>query len=116
MSANQVGPLEILAEHDAVRFRLLPHTITAELPTDYEQTLFSRLTTLPAQTRVLLDLDGTAAVSSRELGVLLTLRKVLAEARGHERLRLTGVSSAVRRVLEVSRTSQFFEIDNDTRN
>jgi len=55
-----------------------------------------------------MDLQGLPAISSRHLGLMLALQKALA---GHyQRLPMTGISDGVRRLLNLTRTAQFFEI------
>lgn len=79
-----------------------------EIPDNYEADLRDQLDELMAAgVRFELDLQNLPGVSSRQLGLLIILHKVVRDAQ--PRLPLRGVTPAVRHVLEVTRTSQFFE-------
>lgn len=112
--SEQVGPLTIERTGAFVRFRLsVPSEIDTELPADYEKVLAEQVRRVLAASppeRYLLDLQDTPAISSRQLGVMLALQKALRPYLA--RLPLAGASPAVRRLLEVSRTEQFFELES----
>lgn len=85
--------------------------ILAELPPELDTYLEQRLGELletSARPDVVFDLHNAPGISSRQLGVLLALHKTLRPR--VSRLPLTGVSENVRRLLEMTRTAQFFEL------
>jgi anti-anti-sigma regulatory factor len=55
-----------------------------------------------------MDLQELPAISSRQLGLMLALQKALADR--HDKLCITGLSTGVRRLLNLTRTAQFFDI------
>ena len=82
-----------------------------ELPPDYERFLVERLRPLldPGKSpAVEIDLENLPGISSRQLGLMLALQKALADH--YEKLCVTGLSDGVRRLLNLTRTEQFFEI------
>ena len=107
-----LGQLVLTRGTECCRFTLAaPTQPVLELPANLERQLGERLANLLAagdRPAVVLDLEGIPAISSRQLGVMLTLSKVLRDS--VPRLPLKGVSGGVRRLLEVTRTDQFFEI------
>lgn len=107
-----LGPLTLAAAAERWRFTLTsPTEMTIELPPDYEQFLRARLRRFlesPGQPTIEMDLEDLPAISSRHLGLMLSLQKTLADR--CERLRLTGISPGVQRLLSLTRTSQFFDI------
>ncbi|MCH8805726.1 MAG: STAS domain-containing protein [Planctomycetes bacterium] len=109
----ELGPLTMSREGDRCRFTLsAPDQMTLNLPRDYQQHLSEKLGDLLAENAeisITFDLEDLPGISSRQLGVMLALRKAL-RARC-ERLPLTGVSPGVQRLLAVTRTDQFFEIE-----
>ena len=109
----ELGPLEMSREGDRCRFTLsAPHQMTLTLPKGYQQHLSQKLGDLlaeGAEISVTLDLEDLPGISSRQLGVMLALRKAL-RARS-DRLPLSGVSPGVRRLLAVTRTDQFFDFE-----
>jgi anti-anti-sigma regulatory factor len=114
-SVNEIpdlGPLTLSQKGDYWRFTLTaPHEMTLELPPDYDRHLTAKLKPLfgPGSKPVVqMDLQNLPAISSRHLGLMLALQKALA---GHyQRLPLTGISSGVRRLLNLTRTVRFFDI------
>lgn len=85
--------------------------ILPELPGDYEHLLARRLGNIlqePAPLTAEINLQNVVGVSSRQLGSLIALEKVLRPRFG--RLRVTGVSPAVRHLLELTRTDQLFDL------
>ncbi len=108
---QNVGPLHYSRVGDTLSFTVaradLPLT---ELPSNYEGLLADQLHRQIAETpalQIVMDLEDTPAISSRQLGVMLALHKALRPHRA--RLPLTRVSSEVRQVLETTRTARFFE-------
>ena len=108
-----LGPLNLLHDGSVWRFTLgQPSDVTLEVPPDYDQRLTEALgsvidanDTSPA----VIDLEGVPAISSRQLGLMLALRRTL--YRRGEALRIIGLSDGVRRLLELTRTEQFFQFD-----
>jgi ABC-type transporter Mla MlaB component len=107
-----LGPLTLAAARDRWRFTLTnPNEMTLELPPDYEQFLRKRLEPFlksRAEPAIEMDLEDLPAISSRHLGLMLSLRKALADRCEH--LQVRGISPGVRRLLKLTRTSQFFDI------
>ena len=107
-----LGPLTLTQERDRWRFTLTtPGEIMLELPSDYERFLTERLRPLlgpAAPPAIEMDLQGLPGISSRQLGLMLALQKSLADR--CEKLCVTGLSEGVRRLLNLTRTEQFFEI------
>ena len=108
-----LGPLTLTQDADRWRFTLTaPSEMTLELPLDYQRFLSEKLRPLltPSQSPAIeMDLQNLPAISSRQLGLMLALQKSLADR--HERLCVTGLSTGVRRLLNLTRTAQFFNID-----
>ena len=89
-----------------------PDDVMLELPNKYEQfvgTKFAELLAGSDKPRFVMDLKDRVVISSRQLGLILAIRKALAEQSAP--LRLTGLSRGVRRLLDTTSTAQFFEID-----
>ncbi|MFQ5805104.1 MAG: STAS domain-containing protein [Phycisphaerae bacterium] len=107
-----LGPLTLAQQGDRWRFTFTsPSEMTLELPPDYERYLTEKLAPLlgsSGKPAVELDLQGLPGISSRHLGLMLALQKTLADR--YERLPLTGISDGVRRLLNLTRTAQFFDI------
>ena len=107
-----LGPLTLTQEGGRWRFRLTsPSEMMLELPPDYERYLMEKPEPLlgssempPAE----MDLQGLPAISSRQLGLMSALQKTLADH--YERLRVTGICETVRRLLNLTRTAQFFDL------
>lgn len=108
----EILPLQVSREGDHLRFSLASREeILPELPADYEQFLEERLAPLLVERHELragIDLEQHPGVSSRELGALITLQKVL--RRHFETVPMTGVSDSVRHVLEVMGVGQLFDL------
>lgn len=108
-----ISPLELQRSGNHLRFVLKPQDeILPELPADFEELLahsladvFEGAETVTAE----IDLGQTPALSSRQLGSLIALRKVLRER--FDRVPIHGVSGSVRHLLELTRTDQFFEVE-----
>ena len=106
-----LGPLTLTLDPQRWSFKLSsPDEMTLELPPDYERFLTERLEPLFASEQnpqFELTLDDLPGLSSRQLGLMLALHKALADR--CERLPLAGVSSGVRRLLNLTRTARFFD-------
>ena len=107
-----LGPLALTIEGYDWRFTLTaPTEMTLELPPDYEHFLREKLKRFfesSAKPAIEMDLQNLPAISSRQLGLMLALQKNMSEH--SQRLRMTGISPGVRRLLNLTRTEQFFEI------
>lgn len=108
-----VAPLELHREGNHLRFVFAAQAeILPELPGDYEELLTQRLHQLLAEPTPLtaeIDLRDVPGVSSRQLGSLIALQKVLRPRFG--RLPITGLSDGVRRSLVTTRVDRLFAID-----
>jgi anti-anti-sigma factor len=106
-----LGPLTFERVGERVCFRLTaPGRIEFELPPDFELFLEKKLAPLrdePGALRPYIDLELLPAISSRQLGALLALQKVLRERVA--RLPIVGAHDAVRRVFQTTRVDQLFE-------
>lgn len=109
---HDLGPLTLAAEKNRWRFTLAaPTEMTLELPPDYEHFLRQKLEPFfqsSEQPTIEMDLQDLPAISSRHLGLMLALQKAIAER--YERLRITGISPGVRRLLSLTRIDQFFDV------
>lgn len=107
-----LSPLEMEREGDHLRFGLKPQDdIIPELPSEFEQVLERRLAEIlgsATQLTVEINLANAPAISSRQLGSLIALQKVL--RRRFERIPVTGVSASVRHLLSLTRTDQLFDM------
>ena len=107
-----VSPLELQRRGNHLRFVLASHSdALAELPADYEQLLAARLQEILAEPGALtieVDLAGRPGVSSRQLGSLIALQKVLRPRFG--RIPLTGLSESIRHLLARTHIDQLFEV------
>jgi len=108
--STEIGPLTIRLDGDTWRITLTtPDEVTLELPPGYDLTIRRALdSTIPDRpVDIVFDLDSRPGISSRQLGLMLALRKAVA-FRG-DRLRIVGATEPVRELLRVTRTEQFFE-------
>lgn len=107
-----VSPLEFQRTGAHLRFVLSAHSdILAELPADYEQLLATRLVEIltdPAPLTAEVSLEGHPGITSRQLGSLIALQKVLRPRFG--RVRLTGVSQSIRNLLARTHIDKLFEL------
>lgn len=105
--------LEVRLERGQVVFTLIPPKgIELGLPPNYELRLTDELRAIIEKpTEVVLDLREVSAVNSRQLGIMLALHRALRPRT--PRLKLLHVHDNIRRLLEISRTRQFFEIVNE---
>jgi anti-anti-sigma factor len=108
-----LGPLQMSRQGQRCYFTLsVPDDIGLELPPDLEAQLAARLArAVPPGPglAVVLDLQDVPAISSRQLGVMLALHKCLSACSA--RLPVTHASERVRRLLAVTKTDQFFELE-----
>jgi ABC-type transporter Mla MlaB component len=107
-----VFPLSVDCCGDHVRFCFASASdIFPALPTDYEDVLESELRNLldeGVSYTVEVDLQNVPAVSSRQLGSLIALQKVLRKRFG--RIPITNVTETVRHLLVMTRTDQLFDL------
>jgi len=113
MSGQRIGPLSASVESTELRVRFadaeqslleLPTTLEAEL-TDFAGNCGRDL---PGMS-VVIDLQGLTFVSSRQLGVMLTVRKVLSPDKP---VRLVNVSSGLSRILVVTGLDRYFTVSD----
>ena len=109
----ELGPLTLAIDGTTWRFRLTnPTEMTMDLPPDYEELLrkkFRRFLGNSMPERLLMNLADIPAISSRHLGLLLALYKVLSEQ--DLKLTVSGVSPGVQRLLRLTRTEKFFDFE-----
>ncbi|MCK4342925.1 MAG: STAS domain-containing protein [Phycisphaerae bacterium] len=111
-SMPDLTPLALHREGNHLKFVLrTPKDILAQLPDNYEQILAQRLANLLADETPLtveINLAGLAGISSRQLGSLIALERVLRPRFGA--VLMTNVSPTIRHVLEVTRTERLFKL------
>lgn len=109
---DDLSPLELKRAGNHLRFALVRQDeILLELPRDYEQLLATQLQDVLAEAAPLtieVDLEGRTALSSRELGSLIALQKVLHQRFG--RVPLTNVSGSVRHLLAMTQIDRLFDL------
>jgi anti-anti-sigma regulatory factor len=110
VTTPDVTPLRLNREGNHLVF-LLParDEILAQLPDNFEELLNERLAPfLEAGERftVEINLENQAGVSSRQLGSLIALGKVLRPHFGE--VRVTNVNPVVRQLFQLTRTDQLF--------
>lgn len=105
-----LGPLTMAVGDDTAVVRLSdPQAIVLEISEQYEEELQRALKqVLDSGRAVVLDLEDLPALSSRQLGLMLTLQKVVTPRQG--KLPVWHVSPGVQRVLKMTRTGHFFEL------
>lgn len=111
MNKASVDPFRIERTGDDWRVQLLMGPdLSPEIPPDYDLHLAERFADVLTATAPALqvDLAGHHAISSRQLGVLIALQRALRPK--FAQLRLSHVAPPVVRLLDVTRTRQFFEI------
>jgi len=105
-------PLALQRDGHQLEFTLRsPQDILAQLPDEYERLLTERLAGILAEEAPLtarINLENLAAVSSRQLGSLIALGKVLRPRFG--KVLVTGVSPSIRHLLQMTRTDQLFTV------
>lgn len=108
-----LGPLRLTRDTDGCCFTLAaPANLTLSIPPDYDRVILGMLNDVAPSGEIRparMDLQNLPAISSRQLGLMLALFKALRSR--HERLRLTGVHENVRKLLEMTKITQFFELD-----
>ena len=108
----ELGPLTLTLAAPHWEFRLTnPTEMTMELPPDYEEFLRKKLHRHlqgGAPQSLMMNLEELPAISSRHLGLLLALQKVLSE--NALKLSISGASPGVRRLLRLTRTEKFFDL------
>ncbi len=109
-----LGPLNLHHDDRSWCFTLAnPSEQLLEVPPRFEAELAERLSALTPvggpPPRVVLDLEGLPALSSRQLGVLISLHKAVRSR--SKRLPVVGTSAGVRHLFAVTRTGQFFEVE-----
>lgn len=109
----ELGPLTLTLEGSRWGFSLTnPTEMTMDLPPDYEEFLRKKLRRhfqAGEPQEVAMNLEDLPAISSRHLGLLLSLQKVLSE--NALRLAVRGASPGVRRLLRLTRTEKFFDFE-----
>jgi anti-anti-sigma regulatory factor len=112
MSALDLWPLELERTGSHLCFLLSPQgEILPELPAHYEELLAEHLGDLlaePGRLTVEVNLQSLAGITSRQLGSLIALQKILRRRFG--RIPITGVSPAVRQVLTLTHVDQLFDL------
>jgi len=105
-------PLALHRAGNRLVFTLCQQTdILAQLPANYEEMLRERLADVlsnDAPLNVRIDLENVAAISSRQLGSLIALGKVLRPRCG--KALMVGVSPGVRHLLQMTRLDELFTI------
>lgn len=109
---RQLGPITLRFVGDKWRI-ILPTSdeLEPDMPPDLEQTLssgFAQFFAKNSDARVLIDLNGVPAISSHQLGLMLAVQKTVRAQLG--KVPIIGVSDNVKRLLDVTNTAQFFEI------
>ncbi len=112
MDSAEVGPLRIGIDDATVQFRFVdPDQLKLEVPRSLEQELRACLEQHADEIsgkRFVIDLQDRPAVSSRQLGTMLTIRKTC-EPFGT--VELSGVSDNVSYLLRLTRIAGYFGID-----
>ncbi|MBI5863692.1 MAG: STAS domain-containing protein [Planctomycetes bacterium] len=107
-----VGPVRIAPAGDGWRITLpSSEELEPEMPPNLEQTLaagFSQCFGQRDPVSVAIDLSGLLAISSHQLGLMIAVQKTLRARLG--RVKVTGASENVKRLLELTNTAQFFEL------
>lgn len=107
-----IAPLELVRTGHHLRFCFAPQPdILGELPRDFEQLVATRLGALLAEPGPLtteIDLQDLPGLSSRQIGALIALQKVLRPRFG--RPRIVGASQNVRHVLALTHVDTLFEL------
>ena len=108
---QEIGPLVASVEATQIRFCFAdPEAVLLSLPPALEGELsdFARDNQRELATKpVVMDLCGIRFVSSRQLGVMLTVRKALSPDRS---VSLLNVSPTIRRVLAVTGLEKYFDV------
>ncbi len=111
-TSPDLSPLALQRVGNRLRFTLAARgEELPELPANYEELLTTHLAHLlkdPAPYTAEVNLEGCPGISSRQLGSLIALQKILRPRFG--RIPITGVSDSVRHLLELTRTDQLFDV------
>ena len=111
---TDLGPLRIREHGDGWRVTLsTPDEVMLEIPSNFERALAKKLATMfPAKDKptITMDLEQRLVLSSRQLGLMLALRKALTEY--DTPLHLSGISNGVRELLDMTKTVQFFKLES----
>jgi anti-anti-sigma regulatory factor len=107
----QVGPFAVEVSPTQIRFRFAdPDAITLEIPSSLEKDLLAFVERHRADAggrRCVIDLQDLTALSSRQLGMMLAVRKVC-QPLGP--LDLERVSGSVRQLLDLTRMAGYFNL------
>ena len=105
-----LGPLQLTRALQRATLTLSdPDEVTLEIPAEYDQALQAAVGQMMTEgVTIEMDLQGLTGISSRQLALMLTLRKLVLERQA--KLPLRGVTPGVQRVLELTRTRQFFDV------
>jgi anti-anti-sigma regulatory factor len=111
MATDDIGPVRIEIDASQVSFAFAdPKAMTLEVPISLEEEITDYLAAHMADVtdkQYVIDLQNLPAVSSRQLGIMLTIRKIC-EPLGP--VRVEGVSQGVRYLLDLTRMSQYFDL------
>lgn len=111
METADIGPIRIEIDEAQVRFRFVnPKAMTLEIPISLEEETADYLAEHRAAVtgkQFVINLQDLPAVSSRQLGIMLTIRKIC-DPIGP--VRLENVSEGVRYLLNLTRMSQYFNL------
>jgi hypothetical protein len=109
--AVEIGPLAVETERSQVCFRFAnPHAMTLEVPDSLEEELSAYLDHDRAGLtgkRFVIDLQDLPALNSRQLGMMLTIRKVCSPIGS---VWLDHVSDGVKYLLSLTRTAGWFDL------
>lgn len=106
-----LGPIVVSRDAAGLLVTLAPHgDIDVELPPDYEAALSHHLGVSAASAAgaaVAIDLQDLPAITSRQLGALLALHRVVRNSGSP--IRVLNTTPTVRRVFQATNTAQFFQ-------
>jgi anti-anti-sigma regulatory factor len=107
----QIGPFAVEVSSTEIKFRFAnPDAIMLEIPSSLEEDLsvfFERHRADAVGRRFVIDLQDLHALSSRQLGMMLTVRKVCQRLGA---LELERVSGNVRHLLDLTRMAGYFNL------
>lgn len=106
-----VGPLNVTVTDGDVCYAFAdPMAIMLEIPPTFEEQLRDIATDRRAEFEgksIYIDLADLPAISSRQLGMILTIREVM---KPFGKLQLRGVSNSIRHFLKMTGTDRLFDI------
>ena len=106
-----VAPIRLDLEDDAVRINIVnPETGVLEVPPAFEEQLRQAVEGHGEQLKdkaLLLELGNMPAMSSRQLGMILTIREVMLP---FGRLQLQNVSTSVKQLIHITGTDRLFDL------